>query len=353
VQSLSANADLLHRWGLYEHSRYSTILFVATPYLIKAGFIALIPSARILMPWAFQEPSADEQNLTLVLLALIGGVLLAPLAAVALTGSSIQEYHFIYLFNKIVQLGVFLTVALILLSVKLNVWMVAVAAFAVPSTKVPQLWLDALAAVHKTEQETVWSDGFVAVPNYRKDLAALLRELDGEKYRKAKILGTFDQQLAMLWVTQRHHMLFIPDTFLSLALDEVIQRRTIALSRMVGMTEAEFLQKANQSYFQMRFLTLAKWQATINYLAAPPEDYSATQLRNILRTSPVKSSWYVEMPQSIQEHLRSAFQVPVPVSETPDLVILTSEASYSKLPGPSGEFSLAYQNDSFRVFIRK
>jgi len=353
VQALSANADILQRWGLYQHSRYSTLLFVVTGNFIRIGFIALSPSIRDLLPSAIHKTSASERDLTLVLLTMIGGALLAPLGAVALTGTSIQEYHFHTEFSNIVVLGVFLTIAMILLSVKLKIWMVAVATFTLAAIGAPNLWRDAQAAVNKTDQQRVWADGFVAVPNYRKDLAALLRELDGEKYRQAKILGTFDQQLAMLWVTQPYHTLYIPDTFLSLVRDEVIERRTISLSRMVGMTEEEFLQKANQNYFQNRFLTLAKWQANLYYRAAPLDDYTADQLRRVLQTSPWLNSWHLELPQSVQERLRTAYRASQPVGETPDLVILTNEVSYSSLPGPSSPYALVYQNDSFKVFTRK
>jgi hypothetical protein len=350
-QSLNANADVLARWGAYEHGRNLILLLIFTKSLLETGVIALAPSIKNLTPWAFEDSSAKETDLTFVLLAMIGGALFAPAVAVALTGKVIQGYHFIDRFEDVVRLGLYLTFAMMLVSVRLKVWLVAAATAVLAAYGARPIFRDARDAVNKTEQQRVWGD-FVAIPNYRRDLAALLGELDREKYRDARILGTFDQQLAMLWITQPRHTLFIPDTFLSLTSNEVIERRTIALSHLVGMSEEEFLRKATQPYFQLRFLTLAKWQATINYLAAPPEDYSADQLRNVLRTFPL-DFWHVEMPQSVQNRLRARYVAPQAVKESPDLVILTDEPSYSNLPGPSGAFSLAYRNNSFRLFARK
>src|SRR5262249_52105701 len=149
-----------------------------------------------------------------------------------------------------------------------------------------------------------------------------LRELAGERYRQAGTLGTFDQQLAMLWATQERHTLFIPDTFLSLASDELIERRTILLSHLMGMSEEDFLEKANEFYFHLRFLTLAKWQATRNFLASSPDDYTDAQLRTVVETGPL-DYFTVERPQSDQERLRRHYRVPQSTNEMPDLVILT------------------------------
>jgi hypothetical protein len=357
VQSLYANADLLARWGAYEHARTRFLLFVSLGSMLKTLLIALAPSIRSLIPGAFNGDSATERDLGLVLVAIIAGALLAPLAAVALTGEAIQAYHFANRVSQAVTLGLFLTIAVMFTSVRLMVWLVAAATIAMAAIGALPMYREARAASAMATQQRVWAgehwgDSFIAVQNYRRDLAALLRELDGDKYRAARILGTFDQQLAMLWTTRPRHTLFIPDTFLSLVGDDVIERRAAALSRLVGMSEDEFLRKANQPYFQLRFLTLAKWQATVSYLAAPPEDYNAAQLRNVVRTGPL-DNWHTEMPQSAQNWLRSIYRTPQPVGEDPDLVILTDEASYSSLPGPTEGFALVYRNDSFRLFARK
>jgi uncharacterized membrane protein YsdA (DUF1294 family) len=337
--------------SVYPHTGASTVLFVVTKNIRETGFIALAPSIRSLMPWAFQEGTARERDLTLVLLSMVGGAFLAPLAMVALTHKSIQDYHFVQQLNDAVVLGVFLTIAMIMLSSRLRGWIVVVAAVALAATGAAQIMQDVQAAVGKTTQQRVW--GFPAMPNYRNDLAGLLRELDSEKYLRYNVLGTFDQQLSMLWITKRDHTLFIPDTFLSLVSDRLIEERTIALSKLVGMSEEEFNQKANENYFQKRFLTLAKWQATRNYLAAPLEDYSADQLRNVLRTRRVMDSWRVAMPRSEEDRLRNAYRVARVGGEAPDLVILTNAGTYSNLSPPSGAFALVYTNDSFRVFARK
>ena len=177
---------------------------------------------------------------------------LAPLVVVTLTGKVIQGYHFYNRLAHTITLGLLLTFALMLMTVKLRAWLVATAVIAVAAIGFRPIYRDTLAAASETTQQRVWEDGFIAVPNYRKDIAALLQELDRDVYSQARILGTFDQQLAVLWVIRPNHTLFIPDTFLSQVRDAVIQRRTIALSRLVGMSEEEFMRKANQHYFQVQ-----------------------------------------------------------------------------------------------------
>jgi hypothetical protein len=203
---------------------------------------------------------------------------------------------------------------------------------------------------NKLDQPRVY-DGFISMPDYRNDLVDLVKELAANKYAHAKILGTFDQLLAMSWATQSGHMLFIPDTFLSLASDDLIEARTIYLCRLTGFSEEDFMKKTAQMYFQWRFLTLAKWQATTNFLASPPEDYNISQLRRALETDPL-DYWSVAIPIGVQERLRKHYRSFDSIDLTPDLIILTDEPSYRELSGPSRGFDLTYQNRSFRVFLR-
>jgi len=51
------------------------------------------------------------------------------------------------------------------------------------------------------------------ISGYRHDLDELWRELAGPQYRNDRVLGTFDQQLGMLWLTRPDHWLWLPDPF--------------------------------------------------------------------------------------------------------------------------------------------
>ena len=106
------------------------------------------------------------------------------------------------------------------------------------------------------------------------------------------------------------------------------------------MSEEEFLQKASQYYFQM--ISDASKVASNPQLSC----HAAGRLQcrpASQRFANDSGAWNLEMPQSVQDHLRSAYRAPQPVGEMPDLVILTNEVSYSSLPGPSGAFALVYQ----------
>jgi hypothetical protein len=354
IQSLSVPEYVLIRWGMFVHPRSWSLVYLPAASVISAVLVAIIPSIRGLVPKGFREISEREWDLRIVFLAMIAGALLAPSAAVLLMGKVIQGYHFAQDLQEISSIALVIIMALAVISTRLNAIMVLVITGILSAFPAVEMARDArFAARSKIEQQRVFEDGsFTSIANYRNDLAALVRELAAEKYKEAKTLGTFDQQLGMLWATQEFHTLFIPDTFLSLASDEVIERRTILLSHLVGMSEEEFLKKANQLYFQWRFLTLAEWQATKNFLASSPDDYDDAQLREAINTLPL-DYWTTEMPRSARERLRMHYDLQQPTNELPDLVILTNEASYAQLPGPSQGFTLTYQNKSFRVFLRE
>jgi hypothetical protein len=55
------------------------------------------------------------------------------------------------------------------------------------------------------------------------------RELTGPQYGNDRVLGTFDRQLGMLWLTRPDHWLWLPDPFL-MTIPDALYAGMIALT---------------------------------------------------------------------------------------------------------------------------
>jgi len=85
-------------------------------------------------------------------------------------------------------------------------------------------------------QQRIWDhEGLDRIPGYRHDLDELWRELAGLQYRNDRVLGTFDQQLGMLWLTRPDHWLWLPDPFLTTVPDAAIEERVISVAKQIQM----------------------------------------------------------------------------------------------------------------------
>jgi putative flippase GtrA len=361
VQTLSASADLSVRWGLFPIPRSSVLLFVSRDKVA----LALVFGAAI--AWLIARRYLDEraEACTFAAVSLYAASVMALPVSVLLIGKGIQIYHFVDRSRAlaVVVLLVILfagfgaavrklghaRVVLRALQAVLLLAATTCAAWQIRSSA--QLAGDA--AFIGIQQRT-WQ-GWEPLVSYKTDFGALIDELQRPEYRGARVIGTFDQQLAMWWLTRRDHTLWIPDTFLSTAADAIIEKRSLQFARLIGMPEHTFdhLISQPESYFNNRFLTLAKWQASRAYTAAPIGEYSDEQRNGIGYTS-IYDPWVLRLPGRERDRLLRNFRTTDAGVPPIDLIVLTDTASFGRLPGPPAEyFAPVFSNDSFRVWIRR
>jgi hypothetical protein len=350
VHSRFASEELLARWGMYPASRDQTTIAVTTAVLLVflLGVAALLLRLRTLRR---DEPlAASEAGVLVAMLCLCFGALAAGPVSTWVLGKQIQVYHYQ------VRLGNTAQVALLVAGLALA-WHVGrryprlLAAGALLASTAPLgLMLRSIVAQARVEHQARVFWNHAELPGYRADLSALLGELRKPAYRGRNVLGTFDQQLGMLWVLDRRHTLFVPDPFLSTVGDAVIEERSMALSRLMGRDAGQFLQQARDEYFQKKFLTLGKWQLSRSYAPAPLEDYDPADLRTAFATSP-KDNWNVALPLSEQRRMLRAYDAPRPGGPAPDLVILSTVLPFA-VRDPGAPYRLTFANRSFRVFVR-
>lgn len=353
IQSLLTPDDVLRRWGTFEQSRSGFVVYMKQRTFFLLGGLALLATAIHILGKRGDAAamSGRQRSVVVVLLALVAGAVVAQ-PVFGILGKGIQPHHFAARIEDVVILSglVLLCMLVVNLLGGRRAWGVA-GALLVCVGVASGMIRDANREATKQTQPRPWSGGFPPMPSYRADLAGLVRELEKDTYAEATILGTFDQQLAMWWMTEAGRSLFIPDTFLSTASDEEIERRTVHLSRLVGFTTDGFMQKVNDRYFQLRFLGLGKWQATTNYVPGRT-DYTPEQYARILRTVPGRDFWHIAVPVREQQRLRTRFEQAEPLQARLDLIVLADAASFSDLPGPAQGFRLTYRNRSFRIFLR-
>jgi hypothetical protein len=369
IQASSASTELRRRWGEFPLPRLAPILYLPGGMVILILALALvlvrIGGART----ARREEWGRDVSFALVSLgAGVAAVVALPLFSV-LTGRQIQQYHFMLRAEEHLRLTWLLTacigvrhVALVsgftgtlrrVVSARLR-RAAQLAAFAL-------VWLAGgralvrlatLAANTDTQPLVKLSPGWPPAGSYRRDLAALLRELAGAEYRSRVVLGTFDQPLSMAWAAMPDRSLFVPDVFLSSAPDSVVLRRTATLAKCLGASNDWFAARLGEMYFQTRFISLDRWQASTGYTAAPLSAYTPAQRTSISRSRGI-DSWHVEVPPSeIERQLRVFASSRSCAPGRLDVVVHARVGPFAMLPGRVAGFEKRFENATFVVWTR-
>ena len=356
LQSLSAPTHIVTRWGAFDHDRAWDQPLVDT-IIVPAGLlIALIPllSRRGLM--ANEAAAASAVGLLFVLAATISSTVF-----VLVLGRAIQIYQ---AYEKIPQIALsmlsIVIVCLVLHRVKSTILLSLMVAIALLAAGKPIAGTAKEAVQIQSQRLTEPGLPFAAhyAPSYRRDVTDIVHRLDAQRSESPQVLGTFDQQFAMLWSIRAGRSLFIPDTFLTMVDDTTIEDRTIGLSRLVGMSTTQFRENLDGTlrfnYFQARFLTLEKWQASPFHMPADPTRYTPAQLARILelRKGDSAAYWNLETPEDEKVRLLAKFVAPQTIA-APDVIVLNNFGLSRNLPGPTAPgYTLTYANPSFRMFLR-
>jgi hypothetical protein len=364
------------RWGLFPIDRLSPPFFLSREYLTHLVGLSLVVGIWSWLPHRMDKRwSKDVQSLLgIVVLFIAFSPLALPLSGIIL-GKSIQPYHFDERGWRLISLGYYCTliaIGVLVFYILNNIRMIfspRIMSAARICGVIVLLLCGVLGSLAKAvshavvtakverqqrvrlnwppEQRGAWGD----MPTYRHDFNALVQELSKANYAGARVLGTFDQQLGMWWLALHKGFLYIPDTFISTTSDEEILRRTISFMQLVGGTPDFFNEKIGELYFQVRFLSLAKWQAFAGYTAAPISEYQPEQISRIQKKS-VMNTWDIELPKSERIRLEKAFLQITPLQGGLDIIILDHGQDFGSLPGPQQGFMLTYENPTFRVWVR-
>jgi hypothetical protein len=171
------------------------------------------------------------------------------------------------------------------------------------------------------QQRSYPGEGLEPIVGYRTDLGGLWKELQREQYRERRVLGTLNQQLAMLWLTRPGHYTWNPDPFVSMVTNDDIEKRLIAFCQLVQMTPESFARHLREMYFRVYLLSSQRWSE-------------------------------FGMPDTEHHRLVDRYATPMPVDPSLDIVILEREGSFRDLPGPERGFHKTYENRTFSLWLR-
>jgi hypothetical protein len=368
-QVMGGSAEYTARLGMFPVNRSSPPIYFDSHDAIEVISILILWGAIWLLARRYFVDRSREINLLLgvIFLYIVFSILAMPLSA-ALTGHAFLLYEFHDRRARFSALG-YIVVFGVLLALGHQTWkrarldsklrlpiggelVLAVLLVAVGMIGISSSAFMAVNRAGTTVQPRVWDSksGWPALANYRSNFAKLSAELNHHEYDNARVLATFDQQLAIWWLAFRKGYLFIRDPLLSSISDTLIENRTLQLLKLVGAS-SEFLErKLDEDYFVKRFFGHDKWQASKAYSFSELTDYSPEQIEEIGRTS-VLDSWFVFVPRSERERLVAAFMRITEPGRLPDLIILPNGADYDKLSGPGVPYHLAYENATFRVWL--
>jgi len=367
AESASASPDLLARWGMFPVDRLRPPFYFDQRLAVTLAVLLLVWWITAALARRNSREGLGGINLlvAIIVLFVVFSQFALPLSAMVI-GKAIQVDHFYDRGQRFLWLACVALFAM-LIRTGSQMWQrsrLFSAASPALMVQAPRALLLASACilgigscvslakwrVERMIQPRVFNSGWPAVPTYRTNFETLLVELGRSRYRGLEVLGTFDQQLAMWWLSFRHGFLYVPDTFLSTVADTEIEWRTIALLKMTGADAGFFVSRLNDFYFYTRFLTAGKWQATPAYTYGKLSDYSPDQLTRMEKRR-IIDTWYTEIPMSERKRLLDDFQHQSLPSTRPDVIVLPNDGGYENLAGPAPPYRLTYENTTFRVWI--
>jgi hypothetical protein len=333
IQVLNSTPDASRRLGELTISRlYPPILSNIVPW----AEISALGIACLILKWKNIGGSVLESGRNLVFISFllaVMSVLSTPLSSIIL-GKGIQIHHFPYRSYGFTILG-YALISLILASVCVE-WLRArfsenvskavifIAVLLLVAGHLSFMTFRSVEiAMSDVQHRAFDNDGWDSIPGYRHDLDALWRELATPQYQNYQVLGTFDQQLGVLWLTRPNHRLWLPDPFLTTVPDAAIEERVISLAQLVQMTPRKFAQHLTEHYFTV--WVLGSWK------------------------------WWPQMLVSESDRLRleSRYADPVPINGRLDLIVLERGGNFADLIGPATGFDKAYENSRFALWRRR
>lgn len=374
-QRLFEHPDVLRRFGLFHVDRFGPLFFVwRKGYILKTVFWSGLVAFGISLSSLNEKEKKSRYAVILgSLVAVIAANLAMPLQIAAL-GKAIQPYHYRYMVLTFLGYAflVYLLYTVELIQHARKVWsnvilehtasrMKTPAAKAILLSVLVSLILVYLAKVHvnrmhwkKSHMRSDFSE-YASLSFYRRDFTALITELGKKRYADCLVLGTFDHQLYSWWVTFKGGFSFLPDPFATTMPDAVIEERLSRLCQILDMSHSDFEDFITRRYVNIFFLGSNKYQASTAYTFHPLVAYSQ-DIRDKIKKTSVFDSWSVHIPETEIKRLLRVFEnakTRADFNDRLDLIVLTNDESLrDHFPDPE-TWNNAYENQTFRVFLRK
>lgn len=192
------------------------------------------------------------------------------------------------------------------------------------------------------------------IPSYRTHFSELTEELRRPLYKHAEVLGTYDKQLFLWWVTFQGRYSLLVDPYCSIQSDGELENRFVWFAKYLGAGESDVSELLHSGGEGL----VSTWVGGAHYVAVdgltryPLESYSAADQKRI-RNSPV-FSWRHALPEHEEARLLSLFRER-DVTENPprvDLVVLPKVPFLDSLRPPES-YRKTFENAGFRVWLRK
>lgn len=361
-QRMTEHPDLPRRNGAFSLDRLSFPHFLPEPIeVVELGLSAVI--AALLVRWLADDSADSRSVLRRRGLGFVWFLVLASLIAwpvsVALAGKSIISGRFYTEFLQVLSLLVVVTTAFVVdrladetmfASMRARVKplvMAAVAMFSVWAISVdgrgPNFKVNAIRSDFKE-----WA----VLPNYRRDIEALMVELEKPTYNR-KVIGTFDLQVGSWWTTFRSGYLYLPDVFITSATDTEIEQRLMLLAKRIGMRTEDFEGFLKRPHIMMLFHSIVKYACSPLHCLAPLSDYTAEEQKRIASGSPL-SVFALYLPGSEKSRIRAAYTQADPTRDTRalDFIVLTQDESLAGFGPDPRHFALVFENTTFRLWKR-
>lgn len=191
-------------------------------------------------------------------------------------------------------------------------------------------------------------------PTYRKEFAALARELSSEGYRSARVLGTLDHQVFVWWTAFAGKFAYASDPFVSTVSDDENERRLLSLLKLLRASPeaaGDYLAEESIAVF---FLAHNKYQASGAHTFAPLSQYAGEVQRQI-RAGDALSSWPIRVPPGERQRLISRYRAlpaPLPEFALPDIIVLTAGQTEGLAPDEA-QYERTFSSGLFTVWRRR
>lgn len=195
---------------------------------------------------------------------------------------------------------------------------------------------------------------YAELENYRSNFLELVQFLSRDSNTELKVMGTFDHQVYAWWCAFENGKSFLPDPFATVLSDDEIESRLAWFCRSLGMSADSFGRFIQEHFVHVLWFAHNKYQASGAYRFSEMEDY-LPETRKRIEKARVEDSWEIAVPIGETKRMVEKFRdLPpeAPGAARLDFVVLDKTKNQNGLAPPTESFSLKFENDAFRVYLR-
>lgn len=185
----------------------------------------------------------------------------------------------------------------------------------------------------------------------RPQFTELVKELESEKYKDAKVLGSFDPGVSVWWTFMHHGYTFMPDVLTSSMREADIEKRYAIFCRQLQLSSDEFRNRITMEH--TLFFRIGQGIYTVNdrYQRDPLDTYTPEDQESIKTTSPVRA-WNMRVSIPERHRLVALYESTSEMDPIPqlDLIVLAAdEIDRGYRPDPA-RYRMTFSNGIYEVF---